>query len=426
LVWINTVISSLNDVVIVTDSLAIDGGSAKVALGSAIALAERGVRVTLFSASGEPSTEVSACANLRIVTTGQGDALSSNNRIGGAVRGIWNVRAKERMDALLSTLDPAHTVVHVHGWTKALSSSVIASVNRAKFPIIITLHEYFTACPTGCLYLHRDRKVCTLVPMSASCILKNCDSRNYAIKLYRVLRQLVTRVVARVPVDISAFITVSDFSRKIIAQYLPRQSRFFAVDNPVDAQQNGRARAEANSEFIFIGRLSAEKGGALLAEAARLANVKVVFIGDGPDRAYIESINTEAEFTGWLDPDALNLRMRAARCLVMPSLWYETLGMVVLEAAAAGIPAIVPRDTAAYGLIEPRISGLAFDRGDLMSLVAQLRVCVDSDLISTMSRNAYASFWANPPTLSLHTDGLMRAYKALLEVTAEEVSVVAL
>jgi hypothetical protein len=155
----------LRHVVVVTDSLSIDGGSAKVALGSALALARQGLHVTVFAATGDASPELRETANLDIVCTGQGEALKARNGLLGALQGLWNRQAYRRMNELLATLDRKHTVVHVHGWTKALSSSVIASIVRARFPIVVTLHEYFTACPTGCLYLHRDRRVCDIAPM---------------------------------------------------------------------------------------------------------------------------------------------------------------------------------------------------------------------------------------------------------------------
>jgi glycosyltransferase involved in cell wall biosynthesis len=259
----------LEHVVIVTDSLEVDGGSAKVALGSARALADRGLHVTVFAASGQASAELADCKNVYIVTTDQGEALASPNRIAGALQGLWNRSAAAQMTALLSTLDPERTVVHVHAWTKALTSSVLASIVRSKFPVVQTLHEYFTACPTGCLYLHHDRQVCTLKPMSPACIVKDCDSRNYAFKLYRVVRQFIARTVGAVPRGIVNYITVSAFSRSIIEPMLPARSRYHPIPYPIDADRGERVAAETNRAFVFVGRLSAEKGGALLAEAAR-------------------------------------------------------------------------------------------------------------------------------------------------------------
>jgi glycosyltransferase involved in cell wall biosynthesis len=403
----------LEDVVVVTDSLTVDGGSAKVALGSALALAQRGVRVTVFAASGEASRELADCRNVRIVSTGQGDALGARNRLAGAVRGLWNRQAYVQMTELLATLDRKHTIVHVHGWTKALSSSVVASIVRARFPVVVTLHEYFTACPTGCLYLHRDQRVCDLTPMSLSCVRKNCDSRNYAFKLYRVLRQLIQQTAGAIPRRVADYITVSSFSRHIIEPMLPA-ARYHAVGNPVDARPGPRVRAEENAPFVYIGRLSAEKGGGLLAEAARRAGVKVLFIGDGAERENIMRINPDAQCTGWLDPDGVASHLRAARCIVVPSLWYETFGLVVQEAAALGVPAIVPLGTAPGELVRHDETGLHFKRGDVDDLAAQLAKCKDDATIARLSEAAHTDFWSRPPTMSAHVDGLLHAYRSVM------------
>jgi glycosyltransferase involved in cell wall biosynthesis len=404
----------LRHVVVVTDSLSIDGGSAKVALGSALALARQGLHVTVFAATGDASPELRETANLDIVCTGQGEALKARNGLLGALQGLWNRQAYRRMNELLATLDRKHTVVHVHGWTKALSSSVIASIVRARFPIVVTLHEYFTACPTGCLYLHRDRRVCDIAPMSLQCVLKNCDSRSYAVKLYRVLRQAVQRTAGGVPGRIFNYVTVSGFSRRVIEPMLPRNSRYYAVDNPVEADFGPRTAAESNATFLYIGRLSAEKGGRLLADAAQRASVKVVFIGEGADRGEIMRINPDAECVGWLVASDVAARLRSARCLVVPSLWYETFGLVVLEAAALGIPAIVPAGTAPAELVQGGETGLLFERGDADDLAAQLRRCKDDALIARFSAAAYDRFWNKPPTISAHLDNLLTAYRAMV------------
>jgi glycosyltransferase involved in cell wall biosynthesis len=401
-------------VVVVTDSLSIDGGSSNVALRSAVALARMGMQVTVFAASGEAGPELLGTQNLRVISTGQGDALGASNRLLGALRGLWNAKAYREMSKLLASLDPTVTVVHLHGWTKALSSSVVASVVHARFRIVLTLHEYFTACPVGCFYLHRDKQVCTLKPMSLACILKDCDSRSYAFKLYRVVRQAVQLTFGRIPSGIAHYITVSAFSRRVIEPMLPKRRIMYAVDNPVDVPREARACAELNEHVVFVGRLSAEKGGALLAEAARIAGLQVLFIGEGPERSAIERANPDARFSGWLDRDGVTAALRGARCVVVPSLWYETLGLVVLEAAALGIPAIVPNGTAARDLIVAGQTGLVFSRGDVSELVTVLRASTDDALIERMSRAAYELFWKRPPTMRAHVDGLLAAYRGVL------------
>ncbi len=409
----------LEHVVVVTDSLTVDGGSAKVAITSAMALAKRGLQVTVFAASGDASPELASCPNMRIICTGQGDALSSRNRLGGALRGLWNQPARSAMKRLLDTLDPCRTVVHVHGWTKALSSSVVSKAVQSNFPVVVTLHEYFTACPTGCLYLHADRAVCTLAPMSLSCIRKNCDSRSYAFKVYRVVRQAIQRTIGGVPRDVDNYISVSDFSSRILRPLLPSRSQIRRVDNPVDVVKTPRVAAEANNTVVFVGRLSAEKGGILLAKAARIAGVNVVFVGDGPDREAIAAVNPDAQCTGWLDKPGVTAYLRSARCLVVPSLWYETLGLVVLEAAALGVPAIVPRGTAVCDLVDEGRTGLAFERGNADDLASQLHTFADDAFVRNLSNNAYENFWLKPPTMSVHVEGLLTTYSNVISAALD-------
>jgi len=90
--------------VIVTDTLSLTG-QCKGRTRSALALAERGLQVTVFAAAGQPSDELAACCNVRVISTGQGESLASRNRLRGALRGLWNRTASVKMNALLATLD---------------------------------------------------------------------------------------------------------------------------------------------------------------------------------------------------------------------------------------------------------------------------------------------------------------------------------
>jgi glycosyltransferase involved in cell wall biosynthesis len=260
--------------------------------------------------------------------------------------------------------------------------------------------------------------------MSLACITKDCDSRNYAFKLYRVLRQFIARTAGAVPRGIANYISVSAFSRRVIQPMLPARSTYHSIPYPIDADHSARATAEANGAFVFVGRLSAEKGGALLAEAARIAGVPVVFVGDGTCRAEIEAINPNAKFLGWLDRDGVAAQMRSARALVVPSLWYETFGIVVLEAAALGIPAIVPTGTVPGDLVEHGVTGLQFERGNVDDLAAQLTKCSDDSMIARFSQAAYTAYWSKPPTMAVHVDLLLTAYRNVLAQVAPAVATV--
>ena len=107
------------------------------------------------------------------------------------------------------------------------------------------------------------------------------------------------------------------------------------------------------ARLLFVGRLEALKGGALLvdatAEAARRLErpLHLTFAGDGPERADWEARARAAsaaapvtfEFAGWAAGADLEALWRSASLLVVPSIWPEPFGMVGAEAGLRGMPA---------------------------------------------------------------------------------------
>ena len=100
---------------------------------------------------------------------------------------------------------------------------------------------------------------------------------------------------------------------------------------------------------VFLGRMTAVKGGDILLRALALAGARlgrplpVTLAGDGPRRAEWERLaarlGVEATFTGWVDDDARAEVLRTASLLAVPSVWPEPFGLVGLEAGVLGVPA---------------------------------------------------------------------------------------
>src|ERR1035438_1919818 len=156
--------SSRWTIVIVNDYSYVNGGAGQIALSSARELARRGHSVILFSAVGPPDPSL-AEAGVHIVCTDQPDILNNPNRIGAAVQGIWNSRSAKSMEALLGTLDPRKTLVHIHGWSKAISSSVAPAVLAHGASLVVTVHDYFLVCPNGGLFNYVSNTICHLSPL---------------------------------------------------------------------------------------------------------------------------------------------------------------------------------------------------------------------------------------------------------------------
>jgi glycosyltransferase involved in cell wall biosynthesis len=400
-------------IVISNDFGHVNGGAAQVALSSAIALARRGLSVTAFVAV-PPVTPDLGASGVRVVCTEQHDILSDPDRRRAAVKGIWNRNAARMMGSLLASLPPARTVVHVHGWTKALSSSIVQAAITGGFKVICTLHDYFAACPNGSFFNYPHNHICHLRAMSVRCLASNCDVRSYHHKLWRVARQAVQQTVGRTPRGISAFIALSRLSRDVLVPYLPKGARVYQVENPIDVPKGEPARVGENDAFVAVGRLASEKGPHLFATAAAQLRARAVFIGDGPQRAEVATICPAMEITGWQPHAEVLAQMRRARALVFPSVWYEAQPLVVLEAAALGLPAIVADTCAARDMVADGETGLWFTGGDAADLAERMSRLTVPGTAEMLGRAAYERYWAAPPTLERHIQRLLEVYEDVL------------
>lgn len=400
-------------VVICVDHAFVSGGQSKVAIESAMGLKAAGARVIFFAACG-PVDERLAAAGVETVCLGQHDILGNPSRLDAARQGIWNPKAAAALAGTLAGLPRDNAIVHVHGWAKALSPAIARPIQASGLPAVYTMHEFFLYCPNGGFYNFQKGETCPLTPMSAACWMTNCDSRNYPFKLWRNLRQFVAQHVAHLAQTFSDILLLSDLQEQVLQTCLPKRAAIHRVMNPVEAEPLGHKDDPRSGDFLFVGRLSAEKGAILFAEAAERAGVTPVFIGDGPITEELRARFPQARLLGWRSPAEVRAAMRAARALVFPSLWYETFGLTTLEAKAMGTPTIVADGCAAREAVEDGVTGLWFRSGDVESLASAIRELVNDALIVEMSNKAYDAYWAAPASLDRHVTETLAVYDAML------------
>ena len=400
-------------IVIVCDTAHVDGGASQVAISSALGLAESGVRV-FFIAGVAPIDPRLNSSDIKVICLNQSTIADPEERLHAAFTALWNFKAQCTLTGLLTKLNRKNTVIHIHTWTKSLSSSVLKAASDAGFTVILTLHDYFLACPNGGFYDYQSETICTRKPLSTSCLVTHCDSRSYVHKTWRVLRQIIQIHLGGLPGGIKAFITVSDFSRRVLLPYLPASARIVHIPNPIECAEGPPADPGNTSTFVFVGRLSPEKGIHLLAQAAKLTLIPVTLIGNGPAFETLQKNNPLLRLTGWVQREEVNRLLNGARCLVFPSVWYETQGLVVSEAAARGIPAIVSDACAARDLIVHKETGLLFRSGSVKDLAACMRHMQDRNFARKLGAAAYRKFWSQPPRLKQHIADLLKIYAGVL------------
>lgn len=178
-----------------------------------------------------------------------------------------------------------------------------------------------------------------------------------------------------------------DADRLIFSPYCVDE-RPFRTSEASRAELRREMREELNirdDDFVilFSGKLVPRKDPMRLVEAARMLNAGVrpyiLYLGAGAQQEEIElaaSVDPPVQvcFVGFQNQQAMSAYYHAADCLVLPSLRDETWGLVVNEALAHGVPAVVSNAVGcAPDLIEDGATGAIFEAGNAESLAFALR-----------------------------------------------------
>lgn len=398
-------------VVIIADFAEPSGGAQAVAVQSALALARRGVPVSyIYGAAGEADPRLAAngvetsCLGLADVWTMP--AASA------AVAGIWRREAARRLGVALARLPPGPAILHLHQWTRSLSPAVLPILLAGAHPLVLTLHDYFAACPNGVYYRFDRGEPCRLVPLSAGCIAAPCDPRSRAHKVVRVVRTAALRAATRR--GGFAVVHVSDRGRDTIAPFLPPNLRQYRIDNPVEAERRPPAAPGPGARLAFVGRFTREKGADLVAAASAASDIPALFVGEGPAEAEIRRLAPSAEIAGWR-PRAELQRLLATGVLAVaaPSRWYETGPLTVYEAMAAGVPPIVSVRAGAAEKVEHGETGLVV-QPTAEGVAAAARSLLSGDSARRMGRLAYERYWQAPQDSERHAERLLAMYAEML------------
>lgn len=401
----------LKTILIIQDFAYINGGNAKVALTSAIALKREGYRVVVFAGMGPVSADLKE-AGIEVVCLNQKDILHTG-KMKASIRGIWNIEAERKLDSLLSTIDKDETIVHLHGWNKVLSPSIWGPLRKREFKIVITMHDFFLFCPNLGLFNYPKLQICRKKPSSIGCYLCNCDSRSYLQKIWRDIRQFVQWY------QIKRFgkfnvITIGKTNEKLSKKALGKHvTQWYNVTNPIDLNNNDIVDITSNDTYVFVGRLSPEKGIDLFCKCMTDLHLKGCVMGDGYLLDEYKQKYPNIEFTDWVSGESREQYIRKAKALIFPSLWYEGAPLTPVEMKSYGIPCIVPDQCAAAEVIIDGVDGYVFRIGDINSLKDAVQKYEATDL-KIMQKNLIDSFNPADYSMNAHVQNLIECYKDIL------------
>jgi glycosyltransferase involved in cell wall biosynthesis len=277
---------------------------------------------------------------------------------------VWSRRAVSRIDRLATGFRP--DVIHVHNLFPLLSPAALRAAS-ARAATVVSLHNYRMMClPADFLRNGRPCEDC-LGHLPWRGVARRCY-RGSALASASLAGSLTGHRGLGSFGRVDRFLAVSDFVRRkhVEGGVDPRRiavKRNFAWPSP--------QRAGPGGHYLYLGRISYEKGVSTLIDAwSKEPPGPLLIAGDGPERAALEArAPAGVEFLGHVDPARVQALLAGARALVLPTVCYEAAPRSVIEAMAAGVPAIASRTPAVAELVEGD-RGLLVPIGDQAALRA--------------------------------------------------------
>jgi glycosyltransferase involved in cell wall biosynthesis len=326
-------------------------------------------------AAGDEVQLLTCGAGLSGATEADERAYSTDRSALQAVLQIANPFAVTRLRAVLRTFRP--DVVLLSHFAYHLSAAILPQLRA--HPTVVVVMDYKVICPLGTKLLP-NTALCT-VQAGAVCWRNGCVSLPHWLRdrpRYALLRSGL-RHVDRV-LCISRWMQDELAMSGVTAEHVPPPVA------PPGAEFR-RAPAAVPS-FVYCGRLSKEKGVALLLRAfaglrKEMPNACLRIVGDGPQRGVLEGLATSlglgqaVNFVGVVAPRDVAGQLVDAWALVAPSLWAEPFGLIAVEAIVRNVPVVASASGGFGETVLPGQSGLLFANGNEAELLACLRQVAD-------------------------------------------------
>jgi glycosyltransferase involved in cell wall biosynthesis len=279
-------------------------------------------------------------------------------------------------------------------------------LRRGRALKVYEAHEHWLVCPTHVLWRY-NRELCD----SKRCV--SCQlSNGRPPQLWRNSADFRRSLDA-----VDLFIAKSRFSKEKHAEFgFARDMQVIPYFLPAAAAAPAPSeRPQTRPFFLFVGRLEKIKGlQDIIPRFAGEGPADLVIIGAGEYEAELKALgaaHSRVKFLGRKPPEELAQWYAHAQALIVPSICFETFGIIIIEAFRQGTPVIARRLGPFPEIIDACGGGMLFS--DMAELDAALsRIADDASLRLTMSckaREGFAHNWTEEVVVEQYFDALARA-----------------
>ena len=312
-------------------------------------------------------------------------------RLRFGIDALYSRRTVREVTDLVKRFRP--DIAYVHNVFPLISPSLYDVLYRLRVPSVHIMHDYRLFCPNSRFFTNGH--VCESCKLGSywAAVRQRCVRRNtaysalYASSLFLNRRWGLER-------KIGGYICLTEFTKKLLLESEIPESKLYLCPNYIDTSaftpQFGGGRY-----VLYLGGFYRDKGVLTAAKAcAQLPDIPFKFIGTGDAedelRNYIKQHRLQnVELVGFKEGQEKLEYLRNSMFTIVPSHFYETFCLVVVESYASGKPVVASASGSLPYLVQPNETGLLFRPQDADDLAAKIRYLYDRpDQIESMGRSA--------------------------------------
>lgn len=315
-------------------------------------------------------------------------------------------------------------IVHIHNLHYALGPWIVRALKKKGIPVVMTLHNFRLVCPSATLFFRERLFTKSLTEDFPWTAVKNKVLDNSLLKTFITAFVYWWHKKMDTWKQVDQFLVLSDFSKNLlIHSKLGLASPHFSV-KPNFASLNTIHDKTFGDFFLYIGRLSSEKGILQLLNAIAKTNHRLKIFGTGPlqkDVIRLSQQHNNIEFLGFHPVDTLRENLVKASALIVPSVCYEGMPMTILEAYAMGTPVLSSNIGILKEMVVPLHTGLHFDPYSSLDIQKTLNqwVNLDIDKKVVLSKNCIATY-REKYTATKNIDLLQKIYRKAIDHNAQQ------
>ncbi len=305
-------------------------------------------------------------------------------------RFFYSFEAKNSISKLLNDFKPE--VAHIHLYKGILTPSILKKLKEHKIPVIITLHDYGLLCPHN-LMLDGKMNICKrcINASALNCVFHKCNRNSLILSTVSSIEFIFHKTFFPFLKYFDKIIAVSKFGTEIHQESNEFKDKIDFLYNFYPELDKTKINSKKGSYFLYLGRLSAEKGINTLITAwvSKERESKLKVVGTGELFVELNDLTTKndsIELLGFKTGIELINLIKNASFIIVPSEWYENNPLTIIEAFSNGKPVIGSNVGGIPELIINNKTGFVFTTKNTSEL---------SDIITTaekMDDKTYSDF----------------------------------